>query len=280
MTKITPKLVLPYFGQRKVERLYFCGMKLTLSLRFICILVALSACGTRGSQNATNIKPIEGREQKTTTMTVEIWSDFVCPFCYIGKRKFENALQQFEFRDSIEIVWKSYQLNPNQKTEADKNAIQSLSEAKGISLDEAKNLSQYVTEMAKTVGLEYNFEKTVTVNTANAHRFLHLAKAMGKQKEAEELLFAAYFIEGKNIDDVAVLQAIGNKIGLSEARVAEVFQSAEYQDAVERDIYESRQIGVQGVPFFVFDNKYGVSGAQDAEVFLKTLQKAFDERKK
>lgn len=255
-------------------------MKLTLSLRFICILVALSACGTRGSQNENNIKPIDGREQKTTTMTVEIWSDFVCPFCYIGKRKFENALQQFEFRDSIEIVWKSYQLNPNQKTEADKNAIQSLSESKGISFQEAKNMAQYVTEMAQTVGLQYNFEKTVAVNTANAHRFSHLAKTVGKQKEAEELLFAAYFIEGKNIDDVAVLNEIGAKIGLDAARVEQMYQGTEFQNAVEHDAYESRQLGVQGVPYFVFNNKYAVSGAQDSEVFLKTLQKAYSEFKR
>lgn len=219
------------------------------------------------------------KNHKSTIMTVEIWSDFVCPFCYIGKRKFENALQQFEYRDSVEIVWKSYQLNPNQATQAYKNAIQSLSESKGISLQEAKNLSQYVTDMAKSVGLNYDFEKTPTVNTANAHRFSHLAKTIGKQNDAEELLFEAYFLKGKNIDDLSVLQEIGKHIGLESERVALAMRSSEFQADIERDIYESRQIGVQGVPFFVFNNKYAVSGAQDSDVFLKTLQKAYAELK-
>lgn len=231
----------------------------------------------RNSNEVVVVKPIEKTEQKNNKMTVEIWSDVVCPFCYIGKRKFENALAQFAKRDDIQVVWKSYQLNPNQKTDASKNAIQSLSESKGISLQEARSMSEYVTEMAKTVGLTYNFEKTVTVNTRNAHRFTHLAKTFGKQIEAEELLFDAYFVKGKNIDDLAVLQELGKSLNINPERVAEMYNSTEFDEQVEKDIYESRQIGVQGVPFFVFNNKYGVSGAQDSEVFLKTMQKAFAE---
>ena len=258
------------------------------NLQYLAVFVITSfcvSCANRGNQDVTLLSEqsaalLSEKNQKTTTMTVEIWSDFVCPFCYIGKRKFENALAQFEFKDNVEIVWKSYQLNPDIRTQADKNAIQSLSESKGISLQEATKMSQYVTEMAKSVGLNYNFEKTVTVNTSNAHRFSHLAQSIGKQNEAEELLFDAYFIQGKNIDDLAVLQELGQKIGLTNERVAAVYQSEEFLDGVERDIYESRQIGVQGVPFFVFNNKYGVSGAQDAEVFLKTLQKAYQEFRK
>lgn len=231
----------------------------------------------RNSNEVVVVKPIEKTEQKNNKMTVEIWSDVVCPFCYIGKRKFENALAQFANRDDIQVVWKSYQLNPNQKTDASKNAIQSLSESKGISLQEARSMSEYVTEMAKTVGLTYNFEKTVTVNTRNSHRFTHLAKTFGKQNEAEELLFDAYFVKGKNIDDLAVLQELGKSLNINPERVAEMYNSTEFDEQVEKDIYESRQIGVQGVPFFVFNNKYGVSGAQDSEVFLKTMQKAYAE---
>ncbi len=257
----------------------FAAMNRIYLFSFALALFLQASCANRNNQELVEINPLEGKEIKRTKMTVEIWSDVVCPFCYIGKRKFESALQQFEHRDHVEIVWKSYQLNPDQKTEPSKNAIQSLAESKGISVQEAKSMAQYVTNMAKTVGLTYDFEKAVTVNTRNAHRFTHLAKSEGKQIEAEELLFQAYFVQGKNIDDVAVLQELGKSIGLNPERVAAVYNSNEFNEAVERDIYESRQIGVQGVPFFVFDNKFGVSGAQDEAVFLKTLEKAFEEKK-
>lgn len=242
--------------------------------------VLLFSCANRANREAILIKPIAVKETKTTKMTVEIWSDVVCPFCYIGKRKFETALQQFEHRDDVEIIWKSYQLNPDLKTEPTKSAIQSLSESKGISVQEAKNMAQYVTDMAKSVGLNFDFEKARAVNTLNAHRFSHLAKSIGKQIEAEEILFDAYFVQGKNIDDLAVLQNFGQSIGLSPERVAAVFNSDEFTDAVAQDVYESKQIGVQGVPFFVFDNKFGISGAQDVEVFLKTLEKAYLDKNK
>jgi len=246
----------------------------------LAVVFFLLSCGNRSNQEVITIQPLAGKEIKNTKMTVEIWSDVVCPFCYIGKRKFETALQQFAHRDQVEVVWKSYQLNPDLKTDPSKNAIQSLAESKGISLQEAKNMAKYVTDMAKSVGLTYDFEKALAVNTLNAHRFTHLAKTLGKQIEAEELLFDAYFVQGKNIDDLSVLQTLGQTLGLTPDRVAEVYNSEEFKDAVERDVYESRQIGVQGVPFFVFDNKFGVSGAQDPEVFLKTLEKAFQDRKK
>lgn len=267
-------------------RTYACCPNFAVTnMRYIAFFVLTLTCVSCANRVSQEIKLLDTQEsaevihinQKKHIMTVEIWSDFVCPFCYIGKRKFEDALAQFDFNDRIEIVWKSYQLNPDIQTQADKNAIQSLSEAKGISLQEATQMSQYVTEMAKYVGLDYNFERILTVNTSNAHRFSHLTKSIGKQNEAEELLFKAYFIDGKNIDDLTVLQEIGNALGLSPEQVTDVFKSDMYSDEVERDIYESRQIGVQGVPFFVFNNRYGVSGAQDAEVFLKTLQKAYEE---
>ncbi len=239
------------------------------------LILILLSCSNRGQ--IQQIKPLEKEAMNTDKMTVEIWSDLICPFCYIGKRKFEHALMQFGRKEKIEVIWKSYQLNPEQKTDASQTAIQSLAEAKGISLAEAQNLTIYVTEMAKTVGLNYNFDRTPTVNTLNAHRFTHLAKTIGKQVEAEELLFDAYFQQGKNIDDLGVLQNLGEKIGLKPERVAQMYHSNEFSEFVERDIYEARQIGVQGVPFFVFNNKYGVSGAQDSDVFLKTLERSFEE---
>jgi predicted DsbA family dithiol-disulfide isomerase len=210
-------------------------------------------------------------------MKVEIWSDVVCPFCYIGKRKFESALEKFPHKDEIEIEWKSYQLSPKMKTEPSKNVHQYLAEHKGISLDEAKAMNEEVTRMAAENGLTYNFDKTIVANSFTAHRFSHFAKQYAKQNEAEELLFRAYFTEGKNIDDIDTLAALGTQLGLTASTVKETLKTTMFSDDVHMDIYEASQVGAQGVPFFVFDNKYAISGAQDSSLFLQTLEKAFAE---
>jgi predicted DsbA family dithiol-disulfide isomerase len=210
-------------------------------------------------------------------MQVEIWSDIMCPFCYIGKRKFETALKQFEHNEDVEIVWKSYQLSPGMETDPTKNINQFLAEHKGISEERANQMNAYVTEMAAGVGLKYNFNKTVVANSFNAHRFAHFAKQFGKQDEAEEKLFSAYFTEGKNLDDIEVLIQLGVEIGLDSSALRAALESGKYADEVMSDIKEAEQLGVRGVPFFVFDRKYGVSGAQDSRVFLETLQKAYAE---
>ncbi len=208
-------------------------------------------------------------------MKVEIWSDVMCPFCYIGKRKFEAAMAEFPDRDKIEVVWKSFQLSPDMKTDPATNINQYLAEHKGISLDEAKRLNDYVTQMAAQVGLTYNFDKAVAANSFNAHRFTHFAKRSGKQNEAEEKLFNAYFTGGKNIDDFETLISLGKEIGLDTEKLRSVLESGGYADEVRRDIYEAQQVGARGVPFFVFNNKYAVSGAQESRVFLQALETSF-----
>jgi predicted DsbA family dithiol-disulfide isomerase len=205
-------------------------------------------------------------------MTVEIWSDVMCPFCYIGKRKFEQALAQFEGRDSVEIIWRSFQLDPSLQTDTTKTVAQSLAEKKGWSKQETDNMMQYVTDMAKQVGLEYHFEKAVVANSYDAHRFTHFAKTKGKQIEAEEQLFAAYFTEGKNTADHATLAQLGAAIGLDEKEVLEVLASKAHSNDVDEDIYTARQFGINSVPFFVFNRKKAVSGAQDPQVFLKAMR--------
>ena len=210
-------------------------------------------------------------------MKVEIWSDVVCPFCYIGKRKFEAALDKFPHKDKIEIEWKSYQLSPKIKTEPSKNIHQYLAEHKGIRLDEAKIMNDEVARMAAENGLTYNFDKVVVANSFMAHRFTHFSKQYAKQNEAEELLFRAYFVEGKNIDDINTLAELGGKIGLNANTVKETLKTTMFSDDVHMDIYEASEVGAQGVPFFVFDNKYAISGAQDTAVFLKTLERSFQE---
>ena len=210
-------------------------------------------------------------------MKVEIWSDIMCPFCYIGKRKFESALAQFEHKDDVDIVWKSFQLNPDMKTEAGKNINQYLAEIKGWSVEQAKEMNDRVTEMAKQVGLEYDLNKAVVANSFNAHRLIQFAKNTGKGDAAEERLFKAYFTEGKNVDDLHVLSQLAGEIGLNITEVDEVLKSAAFSDEVQQDVYEAQQVGVRGVPFFVLGNKYAVSGAQESATFLQALKTTWDE---
>lgn len=206
-------------------------------------------------------------------MKIEIWSDIMCPFCYIGKRRFENALAQFENKDKVIVEWKSYQLNPSLKTDPSKNTIEHLAETKGWDMEYTRKTTDYVVNMAKDLGLNYDFEKSVVANSFNAHRLLHLAKKHDLQNECEEKLFDAYFTKGKNIDDDNTLIDIGSSIGINTDEIKSMLASTEFKADVEHDIYQAIQVGVQGVPFFVFDNKYAISGAQQTETFLAALYK-------
>ena len=213
-------------------------------------------------------------------MKVEIWSDIMCPFCYIGKRRFEAALGRFENKEKEQLEWKSYQLSPGIATDPGKNIHQYLAEHKGISLKQATAMNTQVAAMAKQVGLQYNFDKTIPANTMKAHQFAHFAKQHAKQDEAEEILFRSYFTDGKNIDDLNTLLQLGSEIGLDTNELKAALEDGSFEDEVRADIYEAFQIGVRGVPFFVFDRKYAVSGAQDSAAFLQTLERAFDEWRK
>jgi len=215
----------------------------------------------------------------TAKMKVEIWSDVMCPFCYIGKRKFETALAQMPDSSAIEVTWKSFQLQPDLVTDPSKNTITHLAESKGWTMDYTRQAIGHVMQMAEGVGLHYNFDKAVVANSFVAHRLSHYATAMGKGNEMEEELFKAYFVDGMNTADHATLTALAVHIGLDEHAVKAILQSDKYAIEVRQDIYEASQVGVTGVPFFVFNNKYAVSGAQDSKVFLDVLQKAFAEWK-
>lgn len=213
-------------------------------------------------------------------MKVEIWSDVMCPFCYIGKRRFENALQELPFKNDIEVEWKSFQLDPSLKHEPGKNINQYLAERKGISVQKAKELNEQVTGMAAAEGLQYDFDKAVVANSFDAHRFSHLAAKYGKSDAAEESLFKAYFTEGKNIADRDTLVELGKNIGLDEALVKQTLEGEAYAQEVQQDIAEAQAIGVRGVPFFVVDRKYAVSGAQAADTFKQVFERAYNEWKK
>lgn len=215
-------------------------------------------------------------------MKVEIWSDIICPFCYIGKRHFEKALEKLDEKNNIELVWKSYQLNPNipMETDTQENVYEYLAHHKGISYEESVQLHEHVVAMAKTAGLDYQFDKAVMANSFKAHRMIQYAKMKGLGDKAEECFFYAYFTEGKNINEESTLITLGQEIGLTEMEAKEALTNDEYASKVRQDIREAQAIGVKGVPFFVFNRKYAISGAQPSEVFLDVLKKSVEEWKK
>lgn len=201
----------------------------------------------------------------------------MCPFCYIGKRKFERALEQFPHKDKVEIIWKSFQLNPALITAPDKNVNQYLAEIKGWPLERAEQMNDYVTSMAKEVGLTYNFNKAIVANSFDAHRFTHLAKTHSLQDKAEERLFAAYFTEGKNTADHNTLIQLGTDIGLDAAEVRQMLESSDFVEEVNNDIYEAQQVGVSGVPFFMIGDQYAISEAHESSIFLEGLKQGWKE---
>ena len=209
-------------------------------------------------------------------MKVEIWSDVICPFCYIGKRRFENALKQFENADKVEVEWKSYQLNPALETQPDVNATEHLAKSKGWTMEYTREAQNHVVQMGKGEGLEFEFTKAVVANSFKAHRLTHYAKSKGKQLEMEERLFEAYFVLGLNIDDSESLKMLTSKIGLPINEVEKVLESNAFAEDVEKDLYESKQFGIQGVPYYVIDGKYGLSGAQESTTFLNALNQVWD----
>jgi predicted DsbA family dithiol-disulfide isomerase len=215
-------------------------------------------------------------------MKVEVWSDIMCPFCYIGKRNYESALNGFEGRDNIEIEWRSFQLDPTipKSSSVKENVYQYLADKKGISYEQSAKMHERVIQMAKNAGLDYRFDKAIVANSFDAHRLIQLAKEKGLGDAAEERLFHAYFTEGKDFGDHDTLISIGKDIGLKEEEIKGALVSDFYAEKVEHDIQEATDIGVQGVPFFVFDRKYAVSGAQPPDHFLQALNQSFGEWKK
>jgi predicted DsbA family dithiol-disulfide isomerase len=214
---------------------------------------------------------------KTKEMKVEIWSDVTCPYCYMGKRNFENALSQFDDASGVEIIWKSFELAPGFKTQPDKNMHQLLSELKGIGLKQAIDLSDQVADAARQVGLEYNFHKAIPANSFNAHRLLHLARKHNLQDRLKESLFKAYFTDGRNIDDIPTLVELGEEIGLDASEVEDVLDSDWFSAEVNQDIKEAKSRGITSVPTFIFGDKLSLSGAHDSKAFVKLLEKVYAE---
>jgi predicted DsbA family dithiol-disulfide isomerase len=211
---------------------------------------------------------------------IEIWSDVVCPWCYIGKRHLERALEDFDHGDDVEIVYRSFELDATAPEVPVETTVESLAKKFGTHVAGARELMKRADGVAASVGLQFNHADAPHARTVDAHRLLHLALAEGgssSQAELKEALLAAYFVRGENMGDHDVLRKVAADVGLDPARVDEVLASDEYVDAVHADIAQARAYGASGVPFFVVDQKYGVSGAQPTELFSRLLDRAWAE---
>lgn len=204
-------------------------------------------------------------------MKIEIWSDIVCPFCFIGKHRLEDALKKFTDLQ-VEIEWKSFQLNPEEITNPKLSHEQHLAESKGWSVDYTRKAHEHVCAMGESCQIDFAFDQVKVVNSLDAHRLMHFAKTQGKQSELKERLFKAYFEEGQNVGDKQVLENIAVECGLDQQAARNVLTGNLFKLDVEKDIAEAWRLGVRGVPFFVFDRKLAVSGAQDVNVFENTIQ--------
>lgn len=210
------------------------------------------------------------------TLQVEIWSDVVCPFCYIGKRKLEKALENVGDAVDVQLIWKSFLLDPSVKSDTNKSIYRHLAESKGWSEEYARTVSQQVVQMAEKEGLHYNFDKVIVANSVKAHHLIQFSKIKGKGTEAEELLFEAYFSKGMNIDDAQNLEKIAQQLGFEKVEFQQWMNNDLKKANVLSDLKEAEDLGVNAVPFFLFNRKIAVSGAQDSLVFKNAIEKAIE----
>jgi predicted DsbA family dithiol-disulfide isomerase len=211
-------------------------------------------------------------------MKIEVWSDFVCPFCYIGKRRLEEALEQFPHRVKVEVEFKSFELDPNSPKYNGQSIHEILAEKYGMSVEQAMQANQGVGQQAASVGLTYNFEGMKPTNTFDAHRLAKFAKTHGKEAEVTEKLLFAYFSESKNIGEYETLADLAESAGLDREETLKTLNDKNaYANDVRIDEAIAGQYGISGVPFFVINQKYAISGAQPLETFKDALQKVWEE---
>jgi predicted DsbA family dithiol-disulfide isomerase len=212
---------------------------------------------------------------------VDIWSDVACPWCYIGKRKLEHAIDAFTAEGSqtpIQVEYHSFLLNPEMPVDYEGSQTDYLAEHKGMPRDQVISMTERLKGIAAAVGLNYDMEHMHMTNTVLAHQLLHYAKTQGKQVQMKERIMSAHFVEALHVGRIDVLAQLAADIGLDRAEVMRVLESGEFIPAFEADVEQARAYGISGVPFFVIDGKYGVSGAQNAEVFVSAFNQVLEER--
>jgi len=203
---------------------------------------------------------------------VDIWSDVQCPWCYIGKRKFERGVEMFG--GDVEVEFHSFELSPDTPVDFDGTPVEYLSQRKGMPIDQVEQMLNNVTDIAASVGLDYDYDSVKQTNTVKSHELLHFAKAQSKQPEMKERLLRAYFIEGQHIGRIDDLVALAAEVGLDPDEAREALEQQTYLADVKADVAQAREYGISGVPFYVINGKYGVSGAQNPEVFAQALAQA------
>ena len=209
-------------------------------------------------------------------MKVEIWSDVVCPWCYVGKRNLEAALAEFPHADQVEIEWRSFELDPTTPARVELSMDEVLERKYGMSPEQASTANAQMTTLAASVGLDYHLDRVQIGNTFDAHRLLHLAAASGVGGALKERLLRAYFTEGRSVSDHGSLAELAAEVGLDPARVSEVLASDDYAADVRADEARAVELGSTGVPFFVLDGRFAVPGAQPPDVLLRLLQRVWD----
>ncbi len=210
-------------------------------------------------------------------MKVEIWSDIACPWCFVGKRRFEKAIASFPERDSLDIVWRSFELDPNAPARQDKPTVDLLASKYRMPPSQAQGMLDNMTATGAVDGIEFRFDRSISGNTFDAHRLIHFAATHGKRAEMVERLFRGYFTDGEAMGDRPTLERLAMDIGLDQGAVTSMLNSDAFAADVRADEARAQQFGISGVPFFAIDEKYGVSGAQPAEIIVKALQQALSE---
>jgi predicted DsbA family dithiol-disulfide isomerase len=209
-------------------------------------------------------------------MDVEIWSDINCPWCYIGKRRFEAALSQFEHTDAVHVIWRSFELDPGAPAEIPGNGAVMLAEKYGVPLERARAMEQNVSEVAAADGLEYDLEHARIGSSFDAHRLVHLADRHGLQDAMKERLFRGRFTEGRLVSDPETLVQLASEVGLDAAEARAMLAGEDFTEEVRDDELTGQQLGITGVPMFVVDRAFGMSGAQPAEQLLALLEHAWE----
>lgn len=211
-------------------------------------------------------------------MEIEVWSDVVCPWCYLGKRRLESAVAAFPQPDQIEIVWRAFELDPAAPSRQEISPLEHLSQKYGMTEDQVTASWARLTALAEAEGLEYHLDRTQRGSSFDAHRLIRLGKEHGVQDEVKERLLRAYFTECLAIGEQEVLHGLAVEAGLPAAEVADLLETDRFAESVREDERQARRLGIQGVPFFAIGGRYGVSGAQSAELLLEAISTAWSER--
>ena len=205
-------------------------------------------------------------------INIEIWSDIVCPFCYVGKKKIQQVIEKLNIEDEVQIIWRSYQLDPDLPSEKAYPSLEYLMKKKNISAEQMQGMNEYLKQQGLQYGIDFQLDKSMVFNTFKAHRLLQWAKEFNKSSELKEAFMKAYFTNGIDLSNPENLISAVGKVGLDTQKAIEVLNSNDYSEAVENDIYQSKTISLRGVPHFLFNDKFFISGAQEDLVFENAIK--------